>query len=90
MPETRRRSSKKKDAPTEALGFEEALGQLEGAVTQLEDGDLELEEALAVFEKGVGLTRNCAERLEESERRIEVLVAEGEALVERPFEEDEA
>ena len=89
MAETRRRSSKKKEDADESLGFEEALGRLEGIVAELEDGDLELEEALAVFEKGVGLTRNCAERLEETERRIEVLVAEGEALVERPFEDGE-
>ncbi len=88
MGETRRGKQKKAEAKVE-LGFEEALGQLEGIVEELEDGDLPLEEALAVFEKGVGLTRNCAERLEETERRIEVLVAEGETLVERPFEEEE-
>jgi exodeoxyribonuclease VII small subunit len=89
MGETRRRNSKKREDAEEPLGFEEALGRLEGIVEQLEDGDLELEEALSVFEKGVGLTRNCAERLEETERRIEVLVAEGESLVEKRFEEDE-
>lgn len=89
MAETRRRTRKKSDDADEPLGFEEALGRLEGIVLQLEDGDLELEEALAVFETGVGLTRKCAERLEETERRIEVLVAEGEALVERPFEDEE-
>lgn len=89
MAETRRRSSKKKRDADEALGFEEALGRLEGIVAQLEDGELELEAALAMFETGVGLTRQCAERLEETERRIEVLVAEGESLVERPFEGEE-
>jgi exodeoxyribonuclease VII small subunit len=89
MGETRRRSSKKKEDADEPLGFEDALGRLEGIVEQLEDGDLELEEALAAFEEGVGLTRNCALRLEETERRIEVLVAEGESLVERTFEDED-
>ena len=89
MAETGRRSSKKKRDADEPLAFEEALGRLEGIVAQLEDGELELEAALAVFETGVGLTRQCAERLEETERRIEVLVAEGESLVERPFEGEE-
>jgi len=73
----------------EDLGFEAALDRLEGLVDRLEDGDLPLEEALAVFEDGVALTRRCAEQLERAERRIEVLVREGGRLVERPLAADD-
>jgi len=54
--------------------FEEALSQLEALVTRLEGGDLPLEEALRAFEEGVRLTRLCAERLEDAERRVQVLM----------------
>ncbi len=68
-----------------ALSFEEALDALEGIVARLEQGDLPLEEALAAFEQGVGLTRRCAAELDEAERRIEILVRDGERAVSRPF-----
>ena len=58
------------DEPT----FEEALSQLEALVTRLEGGDLPLEEALRAFEEGVRLTRLCAERLEDAERRVHLLM----------------
>lgn len=54
--------------------FEEALGQLEALVSRLEGGDLPLEEALRLFEQGVGLTRLCTSRLEDAERRVHLLV----------------
>jgi len=69
--------------------FETALEQLEAIVDRLEQGDLELEDALRAFEAGVGLTRRCAKQLSDAERRIEVLVREGESWVARPFEEPE-
>ena len=54
--------------------FEASLNQLETIVRQLEAGDLPLEESLKLFEKGVTLSRECRERLNEAERRIEVLL----------------
>jgi exodeoxyribonuclease VII small subunit len=54
-------------------GFEEALARLETIVKSLEDGDLQLEESLRLFEEGISLTRMCAAKLEEAQRRIEVL-----------------
>lgn len=54
--------------------FETSLGKLETIVTQLEDGDLSLEESLKLFEDGVKLSRECQERLNQAERRIEVLL----------------
>jgi exodeoxyribonuclease VII small subunit len=73
----------------EEVGFEQALARLETIVDRLEQGDLELEQALAAFEEGVALTRRCAGQLEDAERRIEVLVREGEKWIARPFEESE-
>ena len=54
-------------------GFEASLERLEEIVRRLEEGDLPLDESLRLFEEGVGLTRACAARLDEAERRIEVL-----------------
>lgn len=58
--------------------FESALGELEGIVRKLENGDLDLEESLKLFEKGVKLSRECRERLTRAERRIEVLMKDSE------------
>ena len=54
--------------------FEESLGTLEKIVRELEQGDLSLEESLKLFENGVKLSRECQERLNQAERRIEVLL----------------
>ena len=63
--------------------FEASLAQLETIVRQLEAGDLPLEESLKLFEKGVALSRECRERLNAAERRIEILMkdSEGEPAV---------
>lgn len=67
--------------------FEEALNQLEALVAKLEAGDLPLEEALRAFEEGVRLTRLCAGRLEEAERRVHLLTRTPEGTeVEVPFD----
>jgi exodeoxyribonuclease VII small subunit len=66
--------------------FEEALGQLEALVARLEAGDLPREEALRAFEEGVRLTRLCAARLEDAERRVHLLTRTPEgAEQEVPF-----
>ncbi len=67
--------------------FEEALNQLEALVARLEAGDLPLEEALRAFEEGVRLTRLCAERLEDAERRVQLLTRTPEGNEQEiPFE----
>ena len=82
-----------RDAESDARGeegsFEASLEKLESIVDRLEEGDLPLETALAVFEEGVALTRRCAEQLGAAERRIEMLVREGANWGTRPFEESE-
>ena len=58
--------------------FESALAELETIVKTLEDGNLSLEQSLELFERGVELSRFCHTRLEEAERRIEVLTEGGD------------
>jgi exodeoxyribonuclease VII small subunit len=77
-------------ADVEGLSFEVALERLEGIVDRLEEGDLELEAALAAFEEGVALSRRCAEHLEGAERRIELLLRDGDSLTTDRFEAEDA
>ncbi len=58
--------------------FEASLQELEKIVRRLEDGDLPLEESLKLFEDGVRLSRECQERLDQAERRIEILLQDEE------------
>lgn len=58
--------------------FEAALTELDAIVKKLEEGDLALEQSLELYERGVQLSRFCHARLEEAERRIEVLNERGE------------
>jgi exodeoxyribonuclease VII small subunit len=58
--------------------FESAIAELETIVRQLEEGDLALEKSLTLFERGVQLSRFCHARLEEAERRVEILNERGE------------
>ena len=77
---------------TEAQGqtFEASLAALEQIVRELERGDLPLEKSLELFEQGVRLSRECQERLQAAERRIEVLLRDGEGqTIVGAFDEDE-
>jgi len=58
--------------------FEGAIAELETIVRKLEEGELALEQSLELYERGVRLSRFCHARLEEAERRIEVLGEGGE------------
>lgn len=58
--------------------FEAAIAELETIVKKLEDGDLPLEKSLELYERGVQLSRFCHTRLEEAEKRIEILNERGE------------
>jgi exodeoxyribonuclease VII small subunit len=58
--------------------FEAAIAELETIVKKLEEGDLPLESSLALYERGVQLSRFCHARLEDAERRIEILTDRGE------------
>jgi exodeoxyribonuclease VII small subunit len=58
--------------------FEAAIAELESIVKKLEEGDLPLEQSLALYERGVQLSRFCHAKLEDAERRIEILSERGE------------
>lgn len=58
------------DSQDYPLTFEQALAELDQIVRDLEDGQLGLEDALARYEKGVGLLKGCYARLREAEQRI--------------------
>jgi exodeoxyribonuclease VII small subunit len=66
-------------------GFEAGLDQLEQVVKELERGDLPLERALELFEKGMALSESCRKQLEEAETRVEILTAKGDRVQPRPY-----
>ncbi len=61
-------------ARKKAVNFEQSLGELENLVQSLESGDLTLDQALAAFEKGIRLTRECQQTLNDAEQKIETLI----------------
>ncbi len=63
---------------TSIKDFEAAIAELESIVKKLEEGDMPLEQSLALYERGVQLSRFCHARLEEAERRIDILTERGE------------
>jgi exodeoxyribonuclease VII small subunit len=63
---------------TSIKDFEAAIAELEIIVKKLEEGDLALEPSLELYERGVQLSRFCHARLEDAERRIEILSERGE------------
>jgi exodeoxyribonuclease VII small subunit len=58
----------------ESMKFEEALRRLEELVGQLEDGELELEEAIRLFEEGVKLSLYCQQELKAADGKVQKLV----------------
>jgi exodeoxyribonuclease VII small subunit len=70
--------------------FESSLKELEQIVEQLETGDLPLEHSLELFEQGVKLSRDCQKRLDEAERKVELLLKNDDGTFSRiPLDEDE-
>ena len=65
-------------AETSIKDFEAAITELESIVKKLDDGELTLEQSLALYERGVQLSRFCHAQLEQAERRIEILNERGE------------
>ena len=57
-----------------ALKFEDAMARLETIVSELERGDLPLDESLKIFEEGIRLSKSCLKMLDEAERKVEILV----------------
>ena len=58
------------------LKFEDAMARLETIVSELEKGDLPLDESLKIFEEGVRLSKSCLKMLDDTERKVEILIQE--------------
>lgn len=67
------------------LNFEEAMEKLEKISTELEDGKLTLDESVEKFEEGMKLSKTCNDILEKAEKKITMLVRDGEDLKEVDF-----
>ncbi len=71
--------------------FEAALTRLEEIVQELEKGDIPLDQSLKLFEEGIRLSRICNKRLEDAERKVEILIKDKDGAIKaEPFEEEEA
>ncbi len=69
--------------------FEQAIKQLEQIVQELESGDLPLEQAMKKFEDGIQLSKFCSKKLDETEKRITLLIQDKDGnLSETPFDTD--
>jgi exodeoxyribonuclease VII small subunit len=73
-----------------SLSFERGLEELEAVVKALESGDLPLERALELFEKGVALSERCRKQLEEAETRVEILLKKNDKVQPEPFRTDKS
>lgn len=70
--------AKDKSAPDiEGLSFEAALKELEDIVAKLERGDVELEESIAIYERGAKLKAHCEAKLKAAELKVEQIVQDG-------------
>lgn len=71
------------------ISFETAIKQLDEIVKSLENGDIPLDEALALFEKGVKLTEICTAKLTAAEKQIKLLVKDGDDMKKEDFTANE-
>ena len=69
----------------EEINFEEAMKKLEQITAELEKGDLSLDEAVKKFEEGIKLSKECNKILEDSEKRINILINNDGKITEENF-----
>lgn len=69
--------------------FEETIKELEKIATELENGDLSLEDSVSKFEEGMKLSKQCNDLLENAEKRITILLKDGEETKEENFVQEE-
>ena len=77
---------KPKDKPE---SFEKLFSELEDTITKLEAGDLPLDESLALFQRGMELSKQCGALLDQAELRIKELVPHGDQVTAEDFDDDE-
>lgn len=76
------------DSDSDGASFEQVLTRLQQVVERLEQGDMPLEESLAQFEEGIRLSRLGAQRLDEAERRVEMLLESEDGVQTRPMDKE--
>jgi exodeoxyribonuclease VII small subunit len=75
------------EKPVAEMSFEEAMAALEAVVSQLERGEVALEQSIALYERGAALKAHCAGKLKEAEEKVELIrVQEGRATGTTPVE----
>ena len=60
--------------PVDAMSFEAALKELEGIVARLEQGEVDLEDSISLYERGQALKAHCEKKLKAAEGRLEKIV----------------
>ena len=84
------KTSKKSVEPKDSLTFEQAIERLEKIVADMEAAELPLEDVLKRYEEGTRLVRFCTGKLDEAEKKIELLTKKADGSVAlKPFETDE-
>lgn len=69
--------------------FEEKIEDLERIVTELENGDLSLDDSVLKFEQGIKISKECNKILEEAEKKITILVNQDGEMKEKDFQTEE-
>jgi len=87
---SKRKSSPPQPTAPETLTYEQAVGELESIIDRMESGETPLEEALADYERGVGLLRRCREIITAAEQKIEYLKSATESSGAAPGAADES
>lgn len=72
----------------EDISFEELVTKLEDVTNKLEKDNLNLDESIKLFEEGMEISKKCNKRLEEAEKKITILLQDGEEVKEENFNVD--
>ena len=73
----------------EEKNFEKSMQDLENIVTELEKGELNLEESVKKFEQGINISKKCNDILEKAEKKITILLRQDDEIKEENFEAEE-
>lgn len=68
------------------INFEDAMKKLEEIANELEKNDLDLDASVSKFEEGMKLSKQCSKMLEEAEKKISILIQDGDSVKEEEFE----
>ena len=69
------------DTPISEMTFEQAMSELERIVTQLERGDVSLEDSISLYEKGAELKKRCETKLKEAEQKVAAITLDEDGSV---------